>query len=220
MAIDKPKADACVVSLDGLSPEQRLILRHRIEVWRDGDREDLREPDRLRDPDRVLRRVASYERLIDALNQRKIALPDEEAQSVLKSATDAFAEERESGENNVIHDAQLALLSVLQGCGEETAADQFETAAAVARTRAEWTTRDDDFAMESAVLQRVIDVHPARLTEAELIRELIGEHAEFGDQDAVERAVRDLAGVGLIHTADEFVTPTLAALRLEELIDR
>jgi hypothetical protein len=214
MAIDKPKADACVVPLDGLSTEQRLILRHQIEVWRDRDREDLQEPDKLEEPDRVLRRVASYERLIDALKERKIALPDEEARSVLKSATDAFAEERESGENNAIHDAQLALLTILQGCGEEEA-DQCENASAGG-----WTTRDDDLATESAVLQRVIDVHPARLTEAELIRELIGEHAEFGDQDAVERAVRDLAGVGLIHTAEEFVTPTRAALRFEELIER
>jgi hypothetical protein len=74
--------------------------------------------------------------------------------------------------------------------------------------------------MESAVLQRVLDAHPARLTVYELVRELIGEQAQFGDQDAVERAVRDLGGVGLLHTLDGFVTPTRAALRYHELIDR
>lgn len=82
------------------------------------------------------------------------------------------------------------------------------------------TTRDDDLAMESAVLQRVLDVHPARLTLPELIRELAGEEADFGTRDAVERAARDLSGVGLVHQVDEFVTPTRAALRYTELLDR
>ncbi|MBS1879124.1 MAG: hypothetical protein JST31_06390 [Actinobacteria bacterium] len=83
-----------------------------------------------------------------------------------------------------------------------------------------WTTRDDDMTMESAVLERVIDVHPARLTIAELIRELAGEEVDFGTRDAIERAARDLSGVGLVHLVDEFVTPTRAALRYAELLDR
>jgi hypothetical protein len=83
-----------------------------------------------------------------------------------------------------------------------------------------WTTRDDDLSMESAVLQRVLDVHPARLTLAELVRELAGEEVDFGTRDAIERAARDLSGVGLLHLADDFVTPTRAALRYSELLDR
>jgi predicted transcriptional regulator len=82
------------------------------------------------------------------------------------------------------------------------------------------TTRDDDLAMESAVLQRLIDVHPARLTLPELVRELAGEEVDFSVRDAVERAARELSGVGLIHLKDDFVTPTRAALRYTELIDR
>jgi len=66
MANEKPTDGARVVPLD-LSIERRLILRHEIEVWRAGDREDLAErPDERRDPDRR-RRVAAYERLIEAL---------------------------------------------------------------------------------------------------------------------------------------------------------
>jgi hypothetical protein len=83
-----------------------------------------------------------------------------------------------------------------------------------------WTTREDDRAMESAVLQRVLDVHPARLTVPELIRELAGEEVDFGTRDAIERAARDLSGVGLLHLVDEFVTPTRAALRYAELLER
>jgi hypothetical protein len=83
-----------------------------------------------------------------------------------------------------------------------------------------WTTREDDLSMESAVLQRVLDVHPARLTVPELIRELAGEEVDFGTRDAIERAARDLSGVGLVHLVDEFVTPTRAALRYAELLER
>jgi hypothetical protein len=82
------------------------------------------------------------------------------------------------------------------------------------------TTRHDDLSTESAVLQRVIDVHPAPLTISELVRELAGEDAEFAVRDAIERAARDLSGVGLIHLQDEFVRPTRAALRYTELLDR
>ena len=81
------------------------------------------------------------------------------------------------------------------------------------------TTPDEDMTMESAVLQRVVAVHPARLTMPELIRELAGEEADFGSRDAVERAARDLSGVGLVHIADDFVTPTYAALRYTELLE-
>jgi hypothetical protein len=83
-----------------------------------------------------------------------------------------------------------------------------------------WTTLDDDIAMESAVLQRILAVHPARLTVPELVRELAGEEVDFGTRDAIERAARELSGVGLVHLADDFVTPTRAALRYSELLDR
>lgn len=80
-----------------------------------------------------------------------------------------------------------------------------------------WTTRDEDLTTEAAVLHRVLDVHPARLTEPELIRELAGDEPSFNQSDAIERAVRDLAGVGLVHGSDDFVTPTRAAIRSQEI---
>jgi hypothetical protein len=82
------------------------------------------------------------------------------------------------------------------------------------------TNGDDDLAMQSAVLQRVLDVHPVRLTITELIRELAGEEVDFAARDAIERAAHDLSGVGLLHLVDEFITPTRAAIRDRELMDR
>jgi hypothetical protein len=82
------------------------------------------------------------------------------------------------------------------------------------------TTKHEDLTTESAVLQRIIEVHPARLTVSELVRELAGEDADFAVRDAIERATRELSGVGLLHLQDDFVTPTRAALRYTELLER
>jgi hypothetical protein len=82
----------------------------------------------------------------------------------------------------------------------------------------EGTPSDDDLVMQSAVLGRVLDVHPAKITVAELIRELAGEEVDFANRDAIERAARDLSGVGLLHLSEEFVSPTRAALRDRELL--
>ncbi len=83
-----------------------------------------------------------------------------------------------------------------------------------------WTPAAEDAATESAVLQQVLDYHPAQVTVAELVREVAGERLGFAERDAVERAIRDLAGAGLLHRHDAFVVPTRAALRFNELLDR
>lgn len=83
-----------------------------------------------------------------------------------------------------------------------------------------WTPAAEDAATEAAILQQVLALHPAQVTIAELVREVAGESTGFAERDAVERAVRDLAGVGLLHSHDAFVAPTRAALRFSELLDR
>jgi hypothetical protein len=83
-----------------------------------------------------------------------------------------------------------------------------------------WTTKDRDRATESAVMRLLLNLHPIQLTIAELIRELCGEDPSFAERDSIERAVRDLAALGLLHRLDVFAMPTRAALRLNELLDR
>lgn len=212
MANDQPTAGARVVPLD-LPPEQKVILKSEIATWLWGLHDDLETPERLKDPGRTRRVAASFERLSSAINRGWLELPDEEAHAALEQAANGFDEGEGFAETLVIHNAHRALLALL-----EQGARTFDSDDAAGDER--WTTLHDDLAMELAVLQRVLEVHPARLTEAELVRELIGEHAEFAHKDAVKRAIRDLAGVGLIHGGDEFVTPTRASLRHEELLGR
>ena len=81
------------------------------------------------------------------------------------------------------------------------------------------TNDGEDARVESALLQRVLDLHPTRVTADELVRDLAGE-ADFAARDGIERAIRELTGAGLFHrTDDDFVTPTRAAVHFGELLD-
>jgi hypothetical protein len=80
------------------------------------------------------------------------------------------------------------------------------------------TPAEEDAAIEASVLQQLITLHPVHLTLEELLRELGIEPDEFARRDAVERAVRDLVAAGLAHRLEEFVLPTRAALRFDELL--
>lgn len=80
------------------------------------------------------------------------------------------------------------------------------------------STAEDDAATESAVLQQVLQLHPASLTLAELIREM-GEGDSLQRRETIERAVGDLVAAGLLHHSDAFVRPTRAALRFEQLLE-
>jgi len=80
------------------------------------------------------------------------------------------------------------------------------------------TTVDEDRAQESAVLQHVLALHPAATTVEELVRELDPNRDSFARRDAVERAVRDLTGAGLLHRGESLVLPTRAALRFDQLL--
>jgi hypothetical protein len=86
------------------------------------------------------------------------------------------------------------------------------------------TTAEQDRSIRHAVLITVIDLHPAQVTVSELVRQLTASPEHFGERDAIEQAVIDLAGFGLLHRhdfrqrPDAFVTPTQAALCAYELL--
>jgi type IV secretory pathway protease TraF len=80
------------------------------------------------------------------------------------------------------------------------------------------TTREEDRVFEAAVLQQVIAIHPSPVTLAELVDEIAGKGCDFVQRDAIERAVHDLAGCGLLHRSEALVLPSRAALRFDELL--
>lgn len=70
---------------------------------------------------------------------------------------------------------------------------------------------EDDY-FEEAVLRHVLSWQPTILRLEDLIREVSPDPREFAHRDAVVRAVRDLAKVGLLHQQGECVLPTPATV--------
>ncbi len=82
------------------------------------------------------------------------------------------------------------------------------------------TNQGADTRVEAALIQRILDLHPTRVTNDELVRDLGGEDADLGNRDEIERAISELTGAGLLHRNDDgFVTPTRAAVHFGELLD-
>ena len=67
---------------------------------------------------------------------------------------------------------------------------------------------------EEAVLRHVLTQQPTVLRVCDLIRELALDPRDFGHQDRVRQAVRDLAKVGLLHRQGECLFPTPAAVHV------
>jgi hypothetical protein len=74
---------------------------------------------------------------------------------------------------------------------------------------------EDDF-YEQAVLRHVLGWQPTVLRDSDLIREVAKDPDDFGDQDAVNRAVRELVKVGLLFRQGECVLPTPALLYVQD----
>ena len=68
----------------------------------------------------------------------------------------------------------------------------------------------EDESVQRAVLSLVLEAHPKSLTIPKLA-------LEFDQGDAVERAVRDLVGAGLLECNGISVEPTAVALRHDRL---
>ena len=83
--------------------------------------------------------------------------------------------------------------------------------------RSRCPTEREDAILERAVLALVLSQHPAQFTVAELTRELSDDPEHPTQRDAVQRALRDLVGSGLLHCHGAFVLPTRAALRFDRL---
>lgn len=75
----------------------------------------------------------------------------------------------------------------------------------------------EDVQAERAVLAFLLDEHPTQLTIPELSMALNADPGSFRSEDAVERAVRELVGAGLLRCRSGYVLPTRPALYFERL---
>ncbi len=79
------------------------------------------------------------------------------------------------------------------------------------------TPAEEDDRDQEGILAQMIAEHPNQLTISELIREMVPSGAPFIESDRIERGVRDLVGVGLLHRNGDIIRPTRAALRFNHL---
>jgi len=77
-------------------------------------------------------------------------------------------------------------------------------------------TGSQDLKDQGTVLAHVLALHPTNLPIPALVREL-NNSEDFAGSDAVERAVRDLTGIGLLDCPCGVVKPTRAALHFDRL---
>lgn len=79
-------------------------------------------------------------------------------------------------------------------------------------------TEAQDIRDQGIVLIHVLSRHPTLLTIPDLVREITGGSEDFAEGDALERAVRDLTGVGLLHCPNGLALPSPAALRFLKIL--
>ena len=79
------------------------------------------------------------------------------------------------------------------------------------------TPQAEDLRDQADVLTHVLTHWPTQLRDCDLLRELAGDCGEFAERDRIERAVRDLAGAGLLFRCDSVVLPTRAAIHFNRL---
>lgn len=79
------------------------------------------------------------------------------------------------------------------------------------------TPAEKDARTEATALRWLLALHPIQVTFEELLRDVCDAPDDFAERDDLERAVRELAGSGLVHRNGAFVIPTRAALRFDEL---
>lgn len=74
------------------------------------------------------------------------------------------------------------------------------------------TAAEQEAREECRVLREVLSIYPESLTLEELIRELTSGSPELSDKDAVQVAVLELIGCGLLHRLGDLVLPTRPAV--------
>lgn len=74
-----------------------------------------------------------------------------------------------------------------------------------------------DNATRTAILGHLLELYPAQLTDAEIRCEMTFGSRDFGNNDRVTRAVRDLIAAGLLHRNGDFLFPTRAAVLYDDL---
>ena len=76
----------------------------------------------------------------------------------------------------------------------------------------------DDLRTQRIVLTHVLALQPSSLTVLDLVREISAGSVDFAEGDSIERAIRDLTGIGLLNCPGGLVIPSHAAVHFNALL--
>jgi hypothetical protein len=102
------------VPLDLPDPQVK-ILRGTLTSCLEGVSGDLKTPDRVPDPEKARREADAYQRLLAALDQGQIIVPDDAAREAVEAMVLSVEEDTDYAEIIAEHDALFGLLSLLSG---------------------------------------------------------------------------------------------------------
>jgi hypothetical protein len=114
MATSHDTGGSEAVPLDLPDPQVK-ILRGTLTSCLEGVSGDLKTPDRLPDPEKARREADAYERLLAALDEGRITVPDEAAREAVEVMVLAAEEDTNYQQILAEHDALFGLLAFLGG---------------------------------------------------------------------------------------------------------
>ncbi len=205
---DPPRSPSSPRVVPFILPDaQAVALREDCVSGLYGVLEDLTIPDRVRDPVATAREGLIFRRLLEALFDGQITVPDEEMRERFERLSESYDRMEEAEEVMTNHAAHRALLGVLDGSGDE------ETGGSPGPG---WIPGDDDDCRRE-VLDLLLQEAPDCLEFDDVAVALAGDSEDQAERNTLREAVQALVAAGLARRQGGALAPTRSARQMAEL---
>jgi hypothetical protein len=183
----RPDSSGKVVPLI-LTDAQRDALHQNCVSVLYGVLNDLEHPEIVRDPVATAREGEVFRRLLEALADEQITIPDEEMRARMERLSESYDETENAEEVIATHYAHQALLRVLTGSGDE------ETGGSPGPR---WIPGDDADCRRE-ILDLLLKEESDCLEFDEIAIALAGDSEDQSERNSLREAVQALVGAGLL----------------------
>lgn len=190
-----------------LSDAQSVVLREDCISGLYGVLEDLTTPDLVRDPIATAREGLIFRRLLEALFDEQITVPDEEMRERFERLSESYDRMEEAQEVITTNAAHRSLLGVLDGSGDE------ETGGSPGPG---WIPGDDDDCRRE-VLDLLLQEAPECLDFDDVAVALAGDSENQAERSTLRDAVQALVAAGLARRQGGALAPTRSARQMADL---
>jgi hypothetical protein len=199
-----------------LPDAQRKALRSYLNSALHGILGDLRTPHALRDPSDTAREGEVTRRMLEALDQGEITVPDEEARERIERIAHGFDEAEEYDVVSTLHDAHQALVRVLGGEEVPVAEEGHDEDMPTGNPGPAWLVDDPDDCPRE-VLDLLLREAPDCLAFSEVASVLAGDPDDWAERDALRNAITGLIAGGLVRRNGGVLAPSRPARQMAGL---